>query len=136
MNLIDRMQSIVDESARIGRDAIARGDRAVLSEFLYPREVAQALGGGAGRFWRLGTFVEWRSRVMFGLDPFIQSNVGGGGYLGMRYVVGKGFRRGFADFFGVNNGLLSGMAIDITTAGQRGAHLARGYLEKGLVLTY
>ena len=74
--------------------------------------------------------------MMFALDPLIQANVGRGGYLGQRYVVGKGFRRGFADFFGTEGGLLSGTAIDITTRGALAKHLARGYLEKGLVLTY
>ena len=136
VELIGRMQGIVEESAQIGREAILLGDRAVLSEFLYPKEVARLLQGGNGsRF--LGQFVEWRSRVMFALDPLVQANVGGGGYLGQWYVLGRvGFRRGFADFFGTNGGLLSGTAIDITTHGALARHLARGYLEKGLVLTY
>jgi RHS repeat-associated protein len=135
VRLVERMQQIVDESARIADEAIRTGNRAVLSEFLTPREVNAILRGRCVNAFR-GTFVEWRSRLMFALDKSIQPHVGRGGYLGMRHVVGKGPRRAFADFFGTDKGLLSGIAIDITTHGQRAAHLARGYLEKGLVLTY
>ena len=132
--VVERMQSIVDESARIGRDAIATGDRAVLSEFLYPREVALALQGDA-RF--LGIFVEWRSRYMFALNPLVQPHVGRGGYLGERYVIGRSDpRRGFADFFGTPGGLLSNIPIEITTNRALAAHLNRYYLKRGLILTY
>src|SRR5262245_43204861 len=136
VQLIDRMQHHVNESARIYDDALAQRDAAALGEFLYPSEVNLVLQGGSLAAARRGVFVEWRSRVMFALDPLIQPHVGGGGYLGLRYVVGRGFRRGFADFFGTTGGLLSGTAIDITTVRGRAAHLARGYLEKGLILTY
>jgi RHS repeat-associated protein len=137
IELIERMQRIVTESARVVDDAVARGDRNALEEFLTPREATRLLAGG--RFSRAirGTFVEWRSRFMFAMDDVIQPNVGRGGYVGNRgAVVGGTPRRGFADFFGTTNGLLSNIAIDITTHAGRAAHLARGYLEKGLILTY
>jgi RHS repeat-associated protein len=136
VQLIERMQHYVLESARAFDDALARRDLVALGEFLYPKELNLVLRGGKSVAAIRGTFVEWRSRFMFALDPFIQTNVGRGGYLGLRYVVGKGFRRGFADFSGTNGGLLSGMFIDITTKKGLASHLARGYLEKGLVLTY
>jgi hypothetical protein len=132
--VVVRMQSHVDESAQIGRNAIATGDRAVLSEFLYPREVDRALQGDA-RF--LGIFVEWRSRYMFALDPVVQPHVARGGYLGERYVIGRNDpRRGFADFFGTPGGLLSNIPIEITTNRALAAHLNRYYLKRGLILTY
>jgi hypothetical protein len=54
-----------------------------------------------------------------------------------RYSVVNGqWCRGFADFFGTENGLLSNMAIDITTKAGYAKHVVRGYLEKGLILTY
>ena len=136
IDLIQRMQQIVNESAQVADDAIARGDARVLGEFLTPREVTRLLAGGGLAAARRGVFIEWRSRLAFALDPLIQPNVGRGGYLGLRHVVGRGPRRAFADFFGTDNGLLSGMAVDITTHAGRAAHLARGYLEKALVLTY
>jgi hypothetical protein len=132
--LIEQMQNIVEQSAQIGRDAIANGDRAILSEFLYPREVARALQGDAPF---LGIFVEWRARYMFALDPLVQPHVGRGGYLGERYVIGRtGPRRGFADFFGTPEGLLPNTPIEITTTGGLAAHLNRYYLKRGLILTY
>ena len=136
IELIERMQQIVTESAQVADDAIARGDRTALGEFLTPREVDRLLQGGFLAAARRGTFIEWRSRLMFALDPSIQPHVGPGGYLGLRHVVGQGPRRAFADFFGREGGLLSGMAIDITSVAGRAAHLARGYLEKGLILTH
>jgi RHS repeat-associated protein len=136
IELIERMQRIVHESVQVADQAISQGDRAVLEQFLTSREVDRLLAGGKLASARRGVFVEWRSRFHFALDPSVQPHVGRGGYLGERYVVGRGFRRAFADFFGTQGGLLSGMAIDITTEAGRAAHLARGYLEKGLVLTY
>jgi RHS repeat-associated protein len=137
IELIERMQRIVTESARVVDDAIARGDRNALEEFLTPREATRLLAGGRTSSAIRGTFVEWRSRFMFAMDDIIQPNVGRGGYVGNRgAVVGDTPRRGFVDFFGTTNGLLSNIAIDITTHAGRAAHLARGYLEKGLILTY
>ena len=45
-------------------------------------------------------------------------------------------RRGFADFFGTEGGLLSNIPIEITTERALAAHLARYYLKRGLILTY
>ncbi|MBA2937207.1 insecticidal toxin complex protein [Paenibacillus sp. CGMCC 1.16610] len=135
IQLIERMQQIVTESARVADEAIARVDRSMLSRFLKPGHVNNLLRGKFTMAIR-GIFVESRSRALFALDSAIAPHVGPGGYLGMRHVVGLGPRRAFADFFGTNGGLLSGMAIDITTNAGRAAHLARGYLEKGLILTY
>lgn len=137
IELIERMQRIVTESARVVDDAIARGDRAALEEFLTPREATRLLAGGRFSSAIRGTFVEWRSRFMFALDDMIRPHVGRGGFVGNRGAVVNGIpRRGFADFFGTENGLLSNIAIDITTQSGRAAHLLRGYLEKGLILTY
>jgi RHS repeat-associated protein len=137
VELIEKMTQIVRDSARVADDAIARGDRAALEEFLTPRETARLLQGGRLSQAFRGVFVEWRSRMMFALDEAIQPHVGRGGFVGNRGAVVRGVpRRGFADFFGTTNGLLSNIAIDITTQARYAAHLARGYLEKGLVLTY
>lgn len=137
IELIERMQRIVTESARVVDDAIARGDRAALEEFLTPREATRLLAGGRFSSAIRGVFVEWRSRFMFALDDVIQPNVGRGGFVGNRGAVVNGVpRRGFADFFGTENGLLSNIAIDITTKAGRAEHLLRGYLEKGIILTY
>jgi hypothetical protein len=54
----------------------------------------------------------------------------------LRLVAGKGARRAYADFFGTEGGLLSGIAIEITSEANREMHLLRGYLEKALILTY
>jgi hypothetical protein len=134
--LVERMQGHVREMTQVVDDAILRGDRVVLGEFLYPRELESLLQGGALSAARRGVAIEWGTRLRFALDPLVQQHVGAGGYMGLRYVVGRGVRRGFADFFGTQGGLLSGTAIDITTHGALARHLARGYLEKGLILTY
>jgi len=133
IQLVEAMQGHVDESAQIARNAAAQGDAATLGEHLYEGEVNQALLGDAKS---LGKFVEGRSRLQFALDPRIQPHIEGGGFLGEREVIGKGLRRGFADFFGTRGGLLSGTIIDITTENALAAHLDRLYLEKGLILRY
>ncbi|HEY7275501.1 MAG TPA: SpvB/TcaC N-terminal domain-containing protein [Trebonia sp.] len=137
VQLIDKMQKIVQESADIADDAIARGDRGVLEQFLTNREVNRLLQGGRLSQAFRGVFVEWRSRMMFALDEAIQPHVGRGGFVGLRGAVVNGqWRRGFADFFGTQNGMLSNIAIDITTKAGYAKHIVRGYLEKGLILTY
>ncbi|HEY6871527.1 MAG TPA: Ig-like domain-containing protein [Geobacteraceae bacterium] len=134
--LIDRMQAIVDESAQVADDAIARGDRAVLGEFLYPHQVNHVLKGSRLASSYRGQFVEWRSRLKFALDESIQPHVGAGGYLGMRHVTGRGLRRAFADFKGTSEGLLPNTIIEVTTFKQYEEHLKRLYLEKALFLLY
>ncbi|MCC2316093.1 hypothetical protein, partial [Cellulomonas xiejunii] len=135
--LIDKMQKIVQESADVADDAIARGDRGVLEEFLTNKEVNRLLQGGRLSRALRGVFVEWRSRMMFALDETIQPHVGRGGHVGLRGSVVNGKpRNGFADFFGTQNGLLSNIAVDITTKAGYAKHIARGYLEKGLIMTY
>ena len=137
VELVERMQRIVSESAQVVDDAIARGDRAAMEEFLTPREASRLLAGGRWSAAMRGVFIEWRSRFMFALDDVVQPNVGRGGFVGNRGAVVNGTpRRGFADFFGRDDGLLSNIAIDITSRAGRAAHLMRGYLEKGLILTY
>jgi hypothetical protein len=130
------MQQHVDEVRQIVDDAISRGDRLLLAEFLYPKEITGLLQGGPLSAARRGVAIEWGARERFFMDPLIQPHVGRGGYVGERWVVGVGLRRGFADFFGTRGGLLSETAIDITARGDLPKHLARGYLEKGLILTY
>ena len=103
-----------------------------------------------------GYFVEWQTRMSWALDPLIQPHVGRGGYLGLRYVIGKeiptdftnfigteveelyrrGFRRGFADFFGTPGGLLSDIPLEITTVKGLAEHLNRTYLDNALIFTY
>jgi hypothetical protein len=136
VQLVERMQQLPQRFADMFDDAVARGDAATLGLALYPSEVAHVLRGGPFTRAYRGVFVEWQCRLAFAQDPLIQPHIQRGGYLGYRYVVGRGFRRGFADFSGTPNGLLSGLLIDITTEQALAAHLARGYLEKGLVLTY
>lgn len=82
--------------------------RAVLEEFLTPSEVNKLLAGEKLANARRGVFVEWRSRFHFALDPSVQPHVGRGGYLGERYVFGRGFRRAFADFFGTSGWVVIG----------------------------
>ncbi|ALI34756.1 putative deoxyribonuclease RhsA [Candidatus Nitrosocosmicus oleophilus] len=136
VQLIERLEQVARQHAQNFDDVLLQGDTAVLSRFLSPAELNQALGrGGLARATR-GKYVERASRMTFAQDPLIQPHIEPGGYLGLRDVVGKGPRHAFADFFGTHGGLLSGMFIDITTNPARAAHLLRLYLEKGLIVTY
>ena len=135
-HLVERMQQHISEAVQHVDAAILSGNRSALGELLYEREIRNLLAGGRLSSAVRGTAIEWSSRMRFALDPLVSEHVGAGGYLGLRYVVGRGFRRGFADFMGTQGGLLSNLTIDITTARAAAQHLDRTYLEKGLVLTY
>jgi hypothetical protein len=131
------MEKIVQDSAAVADAAVASGDKATLGQFLSNRQVNRLLSGGRFTQALRGAFVEGRSRLMFSLDESVAPHVGPGGYVGTRGAVVNGqWRRGFADFFGTETGLLPNMAIDITTFAAYARHLERGYLEKGLMLLY
>jgi RHS repeat-associated protein len=137
VQLVARMEKIVQDSAAVADAAVASGDKATLGQFLSNRQVNRLLSGGRFTQALRGAFVEGRSRLMFSLDESVAPHVGPGGYVGTRGAVVNGqWRRGFADFFGTETGLLPNMAIDITTFAAYARHLERGYLEKGLMLLY
>ncbi len=138
MALIERMQQIVTDSAAIVRTAVATGDRALLEQFLYPHQVTSLLSGSPLASAFIGQAVEWRARLMFALDATIQENLemGAGRLPGRGAWRGGIARTGIPDFVGTSGGLLSNIFVDVCTEASRAAHLARGYLEHGVILTY
>ena len=136
VQLVERVQQHVDNSAAVWDNAISRGDWATLGQVLYPKELASVQRGEMVAA-RRGIFIEWHARMAFAQDPLVQPHIGRGGYMQKWYnLEGKGLRRGFADFGGTPGGLLSGMRIDITSQGGLAAHQARGYLEGQLILRH
>ena len=134
---INRLQTVVDSSNERIAQAVQNNERNTLGRYLSPADVNRVLDpNNTMRAAVYGKAVEERVRRAVSIDPILRQEMGAGGYLGRREVIGRGLRRGYADFVGTGTGSLGQIIIDVTTEAGVAEHMRRLYLEKGLIVRY